>query len=155
MAAMNGCDKKRSAYLLTTNNYLSRGKMEYVLGGLSFASKAQIKAHAQNILRTRPEGQPLGSEDFSFVYELLLMHPDAQSKIGVGVHYIKPEKHLPFSKNCGFTICRVNGTFEDFSYKACLQSKATSDRLAVTSAFRVAVVDQVQSVKMQLIAINQ
>lgn len=116
---------------------------EYIVNGLTFISKEALTSHVQAILRFYRPGEVLSIEDTAFIADLLLRHPRAEEKIGVGIARIRVTR-VKFDAT-GFILDRLDGTAIDFSYRQCIRptNQATKAKLA----FRRAIEGQVLAVK--------
>lgn len=117
-------------------------KKRMELGGKYFPSKGDLQVYIQSILATG--NKMLVGEEAAVVEDLLLLHPNADEKIGSGVQHIEVGLSPQKTHNC-FYVVRTDGSKEHFSYKHCL-SECSQERLIEkrrTSAYREAVADQI------------
>ncbi|MBD2450931.1 DCL family protein [Nostoc sp. FACHB-152] len=110
------------------------------LGGIYFKTLDERDEYIRLLLDKSQ--RVLEGQELALVFDLLLLHPDANNKIGTGVKQIevKPSRQRT-DYNC-FWVVREDGTIDDFSYQKC---KYNLDRLIVKrreSAYREAVVNQ-------------
>jgi len=83
----------------------------------------ELKEYTREILYAYEIGQNLSSQDLQFMVELISkLHPDADEKIGEGIETIWiQENKVNGGKSRGFGFQRVNGSTDNFSYKACFE----------------------------------
>lgn len=82
--------------------------------------KKLLQERAREILNQLPLGAVQDEESIDFLDALIAMHPEADVKIGVGVHQfvIRPSTVNPWQRT--FWIVRQDGTETDFSYRKCI-----------------------------------
>src|SRR5262245_53446390 len=114
------------------------------IAGRSFASQDALRTYVRAILQRSSPPVRLEGEAAAVMAALLLRHPHAADKIGVGVRALWV-RHNIVVPSAGFYVERTDGTFIDFSYRQCLRP-ATPEHTAKL-AFRIAVADQVAAVK--------
>lgn len=123
-----------------------RRKKGLILGpSLTFASKAQATKHFSEMLSRYAPGDLVTPEDSEELALLLLLHTDADEKIGAGVSsfmVMRPDARL---KGQCFGINRVDGTKTHFSYRHCITP--FSQRGDVLRAARAAVANTVHVFK--------
>lgn len=117
--------------------------ISYIVAGQLFETQKDLAAHVGAILRTYRPPARLEGEDADLMADLLLRHPSAERKIGCGVRAIWIRRNGPFGS--GFYVERLDGTFEDFSYKQCLRPFTHASKAKF--AFRRAIDSQVIAVK--------
>ncbi len=100
-------------------------------------------ARARKILRETPPGAGLTGEDLTFMFTLLLRHPDAERKIGYGVARITVEQNPRFPSGRMFVVYRMDGTHDDFSYRTCLKGQVGAQQQVLTT-LRLEVHDQIE-----------
>lgn len=120
----------------------------YVLGGMTFAAKAHVERHARSVLRAGPIPRRLHADDAAFVADLLDLHARAEEKRGVGVRSLWVKANLYGEP--GFFVERIDGTWEDFSYKKCLTPMTR--RTLAHRAMRQAIAEQVYAFKVAAFA---
>lgn len=118
--------------------------ISYTIAGHMFDTQKDLVAHVQSILRSHPAPTRLSGDDAAVMSDLLLRHPRAERKIGVGVEAIWVRRNAG-GFGSGFFVERKDGTCIDFSYKQCIrpQTNATKAKFA----FRRAIDSQVIAVK--------
>ncbi len=94
-------------------------KKSVVIGELQFSSKGEAKTYFSKILNNHPVGTVLSDRNFDDIMSLLLCHPKADEKIGVGVNSIKIDPGFYSSNRC-FHVVRTDGSVENFSIKKCI-----------------------------------
>ncbi|MBA4391745.1 MAG: hypothetical protein C0399_12530 [Syntrophus sp. (in: bacteria)] len=122
------------------------------LGEFSFPTKKEAKELYSNILNRIDLGQHLEGEDFDYVMALLLNHPYAEDKIGVGVEAIKVDTGLHSANRC-FHVVRTDGSIEDFSIGKCIDGDH-SDFHKFCIACRKAVENDIRAYKRKYFADN-
>lgn len=109
------------------------------LGGIYFKTLKERDEYISSLLNKGL--RVLEGQELAVAFDLLLLHPDADNKIGLGVKQIEVRWSRQRTHFC-FWVVREDGTIDDFSYEKC---KYRLDRLIVKrreSAYREAVVDQ-------------
>jgi Protein of unknown function (DUF3223) len=128
--------------LLGERKEIMARKQPMELGGKYFPSKGELQAYIQSILATG--NKILVGEEAAVVEDLLLLHPNAEEKIGSGVQHIEVGISPQKTHNC-FYVVRTDGSKEHFSYDPCLRQynmeQLTKRRRE--SAYREAVADQI------------
>jgi hypothetical protein len=94
-------------------------KIRFVLGSQVFTTKKAVDAYMRQILHSATVGAPLTGEDFCAVADLLLHHPECESKIGAGIAAISVQIE-PNWNSRHFQITRIDGSATDFSFKKCV-----------------------------------
>ncbi|NOQ93534.1 MAG: DUF3223 domain-containing protein [Methylophaga sp.] len=64
-------------------------KQPIKVGKKIFATKKAMLAHYKAILNSYTPNESLNKSDFDDVFNLLLSHPDAKDKVGVGIEEIR------------------------------------------------------------------
>jgi hypothetical protein len=111
-----------------------------VIGIESFPTKKMATERCRTVLYRYATGQTVSSDDARFLGELLLLHAEADQKIGCGVASFQVEQNGPTR---GFWLTRTDGTRTDFSFIACLTPR-TPEREAL-DGLRWAVRDQIRA----------
>ena len=86
----------------------------YKVGVREFKTKADVKQHYQDMLRSYAPGEKLNQQDSYDLASLLRYHENKSEKIGCGIDYLKVDK-AEFGTNC-FYIVRKDSTHQNFSY---------------------------------------
>jgi Protein of unknown function (DUF3223) len=88
-----------------------------------FGSQAKLKEYTREILYKYNLNQELSSEDLKFMIALIQKrHPDADEKIGDGIERMWiQENTVSHGTHRGFRFERVDGSMDNFSYKACIE----------------------------------
>lgn len=110
------------------------------IGGMLFPTKTERDNYIQSLLEKG--ARVLEGQEASVVYDLLLLHPDADKKVGTGLKYIKVKKALKGEYNC-FWVVREDGSEVDFSYKKCNDNFDRLIKGRRQSAYREAVQQQI------------
>jgi hypothetical protein len=88
------------------------------IGEHHFAKKGDAVAFFQEILYRYDLGDKVSTDDEAILKLLIVRHPDAASKIDVGIASFSVRSG-DFRTRC-FWINRINNTTEKFSFRACL-----------------------------------
>ncbi len=131
----------------TINSPPVRDQREASVGASPFGNDPV--GRARRILHTTPPGKALEPGDFQFMIELLLRHPRAEEKFGVGVRAIRIEPDGIWG-GVMFVAERLDGSVTDFSYRKCL--RAPTRRGEVSAACRHAVAADVIVFKREYFA---
>lgn len=121
------------------------------VGSVFFKSQKSLKIYVRSILDRYPVGTQLEPIDFLFCQDLLRRHPESVEKIGCGLKSIRVEIHSPWTTK-GFTLTRIDGTAEDFSFNTCLSGLGLSSRQLFNKAARHAIFDQIKTLKRSLVS---
>lgn len=119
-----------------------------ILQSVSFTNQGEATEHFKAMLARYAPGQWVGSEDAARLYELLLRHPEAETKIGCGItafSVMMTEHGTP----C-FRIHRRDGSGTDFSYRQAIVGRPRSAKQEVLRAFRHAVQDDIFALRNTL-----
>lgn len=114
--------------------------MRIHIGDKVFDSKDDAKKEIQGVLHRYKPGQELSPEDAEFISEVVLLHPEAEKKIGKGISGIMVHK-VSLYKTLGFCIRHPNGAIEPFSFNKCL--RPPSQRELALKAMRQLVASQI------------
>jgi hypothetical protein len=100
---------------------------QYIVGGLSFATKAEIQAHARAVLYTGPTGSVVDGEDFPFVNALFHARSDKLAELNglVVVAYWRDLQDGPIKRTACFWAELENGKRIDFSFKKAITMMPT------------------------------
>lgn len=112
----------------------------YTLNGVRYSSKEAVSDHAKAIKDKHRPGEFLEGDELDFMLELLLWHPDAATKIGVGIRHLMVRANPQFGHN-EFYLIRTDGSATEFSYKQCVQPKTAEAEFK--TACRVAIAPDV------------
>lgn len=88
------------------------------IGAVKFAKKGDALIRLKSILNNYGIEERVSLEDQAFLSDALKNHPDARSKVGVGIAYIFVRR-ADYSTRC-FWVKRLDGSEERFSYKSCV-----------------------------------
>lgn len=91
------------------------------LPSIKFPTKSKAKEFFKNMLNRYQDGQKIDQDDHVLLYELLLMHPHADVKVGNGVKGFFRDQSPDHPTNC-FHLEREDGNTTDFSYIECISS---------------------------------
>lgn len=92
----------------------------YIIGKEVFKTKKAAEEKIRKVLHSYKHDEFLEVEDELFIVDLLVNHPDASQKIGVGIAGIKVQQNPYYKRNKQFVIVRKDGTETDFSFKKCI-----------------------------------
>ncbi|MEB2233034.1 DCL family protein [Xanthomonas campestris pv. campestris] len=92
--------------------------IKVVLGDIEFRTMTIAQSHFSRMLQGYRIGDLVSEDHSKLLLELLKRHPEARAKIGVGVHHFEVMDG-GMNSQC-FAVHRVDGSFEDFSYKTCI-----------------------------------
>lgn len=87
------------------------------IGKLHFKKKGDADAYFQEMLRKYDLGDKVSKADTETLRDLLLGHPEADEKIGVGIKSFSI-RSADFGTRC-FWVNRLDGTTEKFSFRSC------------------------------------
>lgn len=125
------------------------------IGDKIFKTKKDATEFIQSILYKYPLNGSLIGDDLIFICELLSLHPNKNKKIGVGIESIIVEKEKTFNKTVHFSIVRIDGSKEDFSFGKCLTPSLNNPEKLFKSSARRAIADQIISFRDNYYLINQ
>jgi len=105
-----------------------RRKPKYCYGGKAFNSKQAVVDHANSIKAKVKLGQIIKEpSDFDFIKDLLANHPEAKTKIGIGIKDIFVDKSPDYPTTC-FWIRRNDGSKTDFGINSCVKEIETINK---------------------------
>lgn len=107
------------------------------LGIVDFPNQRTAHAHFKEMLNRHDLGDDVTRQDRDELYALLRRHPEAVTKIGLGVERFFVDKAY-MGTRC-FWIERIDGSTTDFSYSSCVSGKAPTIDQEFAQACRVAV----------------
>lgn len=116
--------------------------MKYGLGFESFPSKQAIMQRVQSFLIP---GYSLSEADEALLADLILWHPSAQEKIGVGIKGFEIRRNPRYRQTVPLYLLRLDGSETDFSYRRCLHPP--SAWAIFCQAARAAIGEQIQNFK--------
>ncbi len=96
-------------------------KRTYKILDKEFKTKQAIITYIRSVAKRYRHNEALSDDDFTFMYEVLKLHPSADEKIGCGVKSIR--KIISSYGNNAFEIVRGDGTTTDFSFYHCISPK--------------------------------
>lgn len=88
------------------------------LGSLQFDRKGDAEEHLKRMLNKYDVGDRVNATDQEILLATLMRHPEAASKIGVGIKDFSV-RSADFGTQC-FWINRIDGSTEKFSFRACI-----------------------------------
>lgn len=116
----------------------------FELGGIYFKTQKELDEYIRKVLE-RGE-RVLEGQELAVIHDLLLLHSDADAKIGTGIKQIEVKRSRQ-GPHCCFWVVREDSSIEDFSYHKCKYSR---DRLIENrreSAYREAIQKQITDYK--------
>ncbi|MGH3793874.1 MAG: DCL family protein [Pseudonocardiaceae bacterium] len=122
---------------------------EVQIGQRTFQRVEDAWQAVREVLNPPPLGSKLEGDALAFISDLMLLHPNAEEKIGPGIAAITVRAVY---QNRGFWITRTDGTEDNFSIDKCLRKPAPPmvvKRLAVHGALRKAITEQLDEVRAQ------
>ncbi|WP_353930910.1 DCL family protein [Okeanomitos corallinicola TIOX110] len=119
------------------------------IGNITFSSHESAKKYIQAIVSHYDQGSRLENNDFIFVSDLLLLHPESDQKIASGIKAIFVDLDAQYHKNKCFYIERMDGSITDFSWISCI--KGRNIRKEIFDAFRNAVTDQIKEFRISIL----
>lgn len=125
------------------------------IGDKIFKTKKDATKFIQSILYKYSLKGSLNGEDLIFICDLLNLHPNRSKKIGVGIESIIVEKEKTFNRTTHFSIVRIDGSREDFSFGKCLTPSMNNPEKLFRSSARRAVADQIISFRDNYYLKNQ
>ena len=107
------------------------------IAGETFKTQTAAIERIRGIMASYHNGATVNMFDLAFLQDLLRRHPDAESKIGIGVASIFVDRNPQYPSTRTFFLVRVDGSSTDFSFMECL--RPTPHDKKVLRAFRAAV----------------
>jgi hypothetical protein len=89
----------------------------------TFANQSLASQHFASMLKRYKPGDRVADEDAADLAGLLQRHPDGRKKMGVGIAHFEVQS-ADYGSQC-FRVVRRDGTWERFSYKACVAPNQT------------------------------
>jgi hypothetical protein len=117
--------------------------MLITIGEKLFKTKGAAAEFIREILYRYEIGVNLTGDDHYFIYDLLLLHPERDDKIGAGVEGFSVSRDGRFGTTKHFSINRIDGTSVDFSFAKCLSSNANDPIKLFNAAARASVASQI------------
>ena len=112
--------------------------MKVEVNGATFKGVGELKKHLQTLLNSYKTNQRLSENDLSFLLDLMKQTEHGRKKIGKGISKIVVE-NTPYGYK-GFTVYRVDGSKDDFSYRKIVpnttRKKYSNHEKDVIGAFR-------------------
>ncbi|MEQ9518564.1 MAG: DCL family protein [Parvibaculum sp.] len=87
------------------------------IGSLAFKKKGDANEFFKSMLYKYDLGDKVSADDAKHLTVLVVMHPEADEKIGVGIESFSV-RTADYGTRC-FWINRTDGTTEKFSFKSC------------------------------------
>jgi hypothetical protein len=114
---------------------MSRDNYFFHLGDYVYKNKNELKESIKNFLQRAREGIVTHPETIEKLHYLLVMHPKAACKIGVGVKDFSVTSNTQGSGK-SFEVIRKDNSRERFSYKACIDGERQTQRAKTIEALR-------------------
>lgn len=108
----------------------------YWLGPFEYPSKKALLDGLKSYLLRASVGVITNPHAIKKLHLLIVMHPDAERKIGVGVDHFKIKRNA-LGAGSGFWLVRSDGSEESFSYKRCITGVVQSPHGKVCEAVRL------------------
>ncbi len=89
------------------------------IGPLNFANRGDANSFLRTMLNRYDLGDRVNAADEDVLRGALVLHPEADQKIGCGVAHFSV-RSADYGTRC-FWITRFDGTTEKFSYKTCIR----------------------------------
>src|SRR5438552_722209 len=112
-------------------------RQQFEIGGETFKTKKDLLERIRRVLYDYEEGQTLNTPDFTFMLDVLRLHPNVAQKIGCGAASMHVKENPVYPSKHGFWLVRTDGTGTDFSFMECLSP--SSNKKKTLSAFRSAI----------------
>lgn len=93
------------------------------IGTLEFASKKAAKDYIKSYMLKHADYEIMQDFDFEFARNLLMLHPDAEEKIGTGISRIYIGPDMLYGTTRCFYVKRTDDTLVHFSWLACIDGK--------------------------------
>jgi hypothetical protein len=90
------------------------------ISGILFWTKKSLTEYIRAIVGKYKDEQTLDKWDTAFVLELIHNHPQAATKLGVGIKSIIVRRNPVYTQTRGFYLNRIDGTGTDVSWTECL-----------------------------------
>lgn len=116
------------------------------IGLLSFKSKKEAKAYVRLLFPKYENGERIIGIDDALLRDLILLHPESETKVGVGISHFTIERDQEWGTTRHFVIVREDGSSTDFSFHTCIDG--TNHRQDRFSAMRNAVAQQMIDFKV-------
>jgi hypothetical protein len=89
------------------------------IGSQHFVKRGDALAFFKDMLGRYDVGDKVSAADEVMLHEALALHPKADDKFGCGITHFSV-RSADFGSKC-FWVNRLDGTTENFSYKACIR----------------------------------
>lgn len=110
------------------------------LGGIYFKTQKERDEYIRKVLKNGE--RVLEGQELAVIHDLLLLHSDADAKIGRGVKQIEVKKSRQGFDYC-FWVVRRDLSIDDFSYDKCKYSRNKLIECRRKSAYRAAIQEQI------------
>ncbi|MGF6208601.1 DCL family protein [Pseudomonas frederiksbergensis] len=111
------------------------------LGPFEYKSKKELLDRLKDYLQNAPIGVITNKLAVKKMHLLIVMHPEASRKIGVGIDHFKIVRNA-LGAGRGIKLVRTDGSEDGFSYKRCITGVIQSPHGKVCAALRFAVRSQ-------------
>lgn len=111
--------------------------ISFKIAGVSFRTKKSAKDFVVKLRDGCSDGVRISDLNASFLAEMLMLHPEAEDKIGCGVSHFTVETDKEFGRTRHFVVHRMDGSSTDFSFHACFDGR--NDRRDRLEALRRAI----------------
>jgi len=130
--------------------------MPYKILDKEFKTKKEITEFIRHMILKYKDNELLSDQDFAFIYEILLLHEEANIKIGPGVSsiWIQTNQNTGYGKTRGFWLKRTDGSITDFSWTKCVNTPKDSHKRDFLRACRTAIEPQIKEFRKKIFKIN-
>lgn len=116
-----------------------------IIGSMEFPSKKAAKDYCRFIRDQHRTGETVSPEFYEFLFKLMEIHPEAETKIGTGITHFTVEVDKVFRTTRHFMIHRKDGTSTDVSFNSAIDGRNNrNDKLC---ALRYAIHPQIVEFK--------
>ncbi|MFH4432823.1 DCL family protein [Vibrio diabolicus] len=120
------------------------------LGPYEYSSKEALKKKLKAFLKGDNEGDITHPQLIDKLSYLLMLHPDAERKIGSGINGFKVERNYQGSGK-SFVVIRKDYSEERFSYKSCIDGTVATRRSMALEALRFCVRSQMADYRSSIV----
>lgn len=113
------------------------------IGAICYPTKKAAKDSYRSIRDGYEDGVQLNQIDHQLLLDLIMVHPEAEQKAGVGISHFTVERDQEFGTTRHFTIHRTDGSSTDVSFNSAIDGRnPRKDRLeALRRAIAVQITD--------------
>jgi hypothetical protein len=129
-------------------------KKSLIISGKTFDSRTSAIEYFRSMLNRHAADQVVNQSDSADLAALLLRHPEATEKIGVGIDHFEVRVPPQFGGLC-FWIVRTDGSATDFSFMTCVRGTGKTVSQEFREACRMAIQNDVAKAKQAYFTRNQ